>query len=93
MFCRQGVEARGDERLQGLGDLERPEFAGDAINAATLDEDASVDEHPDGLDGIEGDAFRPFEDLVGDVIRQSLDEPVEQIPHRLRRTAARDVTM
>ena len=53
LFGRQRIEARGDERLQGLGDLERAELARDVIDTVVLGEHAPPDEHPHGLDGIE----------------------------------------
>ena len=81
----QCVEPGGDEGLQGLGDLEGAELARDVVEALTLDKHPTVDEHPDGLDRIERDPLRPFEDARGDGLGQALDEPVEQVAHCLGR--------
>ena len=77
----EGIEARRDERLKGLGDLEGPELSGDRVGAVALDEDVAVDEHPHGLDGVERYPLGALEDLGGDVLGKALDEPTQQLAH------------
>src|SRR5881397_2005391 len=62
LLGRQTVEACCDEGLESFGDLERLDLAGQTKGVAFTYEQTAVDEHPDCLDGVEGDAFRALED-------------------------------
>ena len=54
----QGVEARADERVERLGQLEGGHVATDRVATVLLGERPTVEQRPHHLDGIEGHAFR-----------------------------------
>ena len=83
------VEPRGDERVQRLGHVERLDLARRSVDVAVALEQPAVEQHAHRLDGVEGDALGPAEDLPAQLVGQAGDEPVEQLSHRLARTAAR----
>src|SRR4051794_14893217 len=53
----QPVEARGDERVERLGYVERDDRARWPVEGAVLDERAAVEEHPHRLDRIQRNAL------------------------------------
>src|SRR2546426_11956617 len=50
---REPVQARGDERMERLGHLEILDAAGGAVLRALLLQHPAVEEHADGLDGVQ----------------------------------------
>src|SRR5439155_22720437 len=64
---RKAVEPRGDEGVQRLGYVERPDWPRRAVARAFERQEATVDQHPGRLDGIERHALGPGQDLVPDV--------------------------
>ena len=66
-----------------LGDLEGTGSPTRSVGTFVLCQDAPVGEHPEGLDGIEGDALGALEDLVVELIRQVRDEALEELGHSL----------
>jgi hypothetical protein len=79
----EGVEPRGDERVEACGDGERSEVARRAIGAVGQLEAALGDESPDGLDRVERDAVGPLEDRPCRGLGEAGDEPLEEAAHRL----------
>ena len=78
----QPVEARCDETLQRLRDLELGNLAGQPVGAVLLDEQAAVEQHANGLDGVERDAFGARENPLAKVLRQTRHESLQQLAHR-----------
>ena len=81
-------EAMSERSVSGTASVaevaDRPVASVDALEAAV------GDEHPDGLDGVERDAVGAGEDRPRRRAPGSPGtKPVEQLAHRLRRTAAR----
>ena len=78
----QPVEARCNEALQRLRDLELGNLAVQAVGAVLLDDQAAVEQHANGLDRIERDAFRARQNPLAKLLRQTRDESVQQPAHR-----------
>ena len=77
----QAVQPRGDQRLEGLGHLERLDRPLQPERAVLADQDPAVDQHPDGLHRIERDALGALEDALPDVVGEPRDRIAEQGAH------------
>jgi hypothetical protein len=64
LIGREAVETGGDQRVEGLGHLERLDRTGQAIDGALLNEQAPVEQHSHRLHGVERDALCASEDPV-----------------------------
>ena len=77
------VQPGRDQRVQRLGHGEIRQVAHqlvlDPIRAAA--DGATVDQHPDGLDRVERNAFRALHDRTSRLIRQPRHQACEQRPH------------
>ena len=68
----EAVEPGGDERMEGIGHGQLAEVADRLERAvAELEQAAVGEEHPDGLDGVEGDAVGAVDDRCGGRLRQA----------------------
>ena len=83
------VEACGDERVQGLRDGKLGQVADGDVPPVALGEPFVGDEHPDGLDRVQGDPVRAPDDRLGGAGPGVRDESVEQLARRHRRAADR----
>ena len=81
---REPVETGSDEGVQRLGDLERVDLAHELVGRTFLHEKATVEQHPHRLDGVQRDAFGPFQDLLAQLRRQPRHQTDEQLLHSLR---------
>ena len=77
------VQPRSDQGVQRLGHLERLDRTADAESVALTLQQAAVEQHPDGLDGVQRDAVRPLADRRPDLVGEPRDEPAQQRLHRL----------
>jgi hypothetical protein len=85
LVCRQSVQAGGDQRMQRLWNLEHLDRAGRAVDRFLLDQRAAVEQHPHGLDRVQGNTLGTLEDLMPKRLGKTRDEPGEQLLHgRLR---------
>jgi hypothetical protein len=80
----EGIEARSDECVQRLGDLERRDRPRRSVPVAVPDEKAAVEQHPDSLDGVQRDALGAIEDPLHELLAEPRDEPRHQVVHRRR---------
>ena len=62
------VQAGSDQRVQGLRNLECLERSRDPVLTLLTRQHAAVEEHPDGLDGVERYALRPLADLGSGIL-------------------------
>ncbi len=63
LIGREAVEARSNEGVKCVGDLEGRDRTDRLVTQALSHEQATVDEHAHGLDGIQGNPFRALKDL------------------------------
>jgi len=70
------------QRFRHLERVDRPRHA---VGGAFLNKEAAVEEHPHGLDRVEGDAFGTREDPVAYLRGEPRHEPGQQLLHRLLR--------
>ena len=82
---RQAVEPGGDQRVQGLGHLQRADLADRLIDRTLLHEETSVEQHPHRLDRIQRHPFCAREDLLAQRSRQTGHEPDQELLHRAGR--------
>src|SRR5207244_2538840 len=80
---REPVEAGGDERMERLRHVELLDGSRRTVNGALLRQQAAVEQHAHGLDGVERHALGTGEDLASKRARQSGYETGEQLLHRL----------
>src|SRR5919198_4669784 len=66
----EAVEPRGDERMQGLWNLECLDLPLEPIRVAVAHEDAAIEQHADGLDCVEGNTLGPFEYPRAELLRE-----------------------
>src|SRR5437899_1359060 len=85
LLGRQPVEACGDQPVQRLGNLERPDLAGDDVRRATFGEQPAIEQHAHRLDGVERHSLGARQDLVAQLRRQSRNKAREQLRHRALR--------
>ena len=74
LLRRQAVEARSDERVQRLRNLERVDLRRGPVDGALLDEQSAVEEHPHRLHRVERDALGALEDLAAHLLGQARHE-------------------
>ena len=79
---REVVDARRDQRVQGLRHLERPDRARDRVPVSLRLEQAPVEQHAHRLDRVQGNALRTLEDLAHELVGQPRHEPAHQLAHR-----------
>ena len=79
----EAVEASCDQRLEGLRDLEMRQVADRPISTILGRESTLVQQHPDGLDGVERHAVGAFEDEPHRGVRQARNEAIEALGHDL----------
>ena len=79
----EAVQACRDQCMQRLRDVDLPDLARDAVDPRVLRQGTSVEEHPYGLDGVEGDALRsvayPLLDLLGKAGHVAREEPMHRV--------------
>ena len=75
LLGRDAVQARGDQRVQRLGHLERLDLARGLVDGPLLGEQAAVEQHPHRLDRVQGDALGAREDLRAQPLGQARHEP------------------
>ena len=75
------VEAGRDQGVQGLGDLQVLDRAGDVVAVAAAFQQAPVQQHPHRLDRVQRDALGPLQDLVAETGGQARDQPGQQLLH------------
>ena len=80
----EGVEARRDQRVQGLGHRQVGQVADRPVDAVGGLQRALGDEHPDDLDGVERDPVGAGDDPRGGVVGQAGHEAGEELAHRRR---------
>ncbi len=71
---RQTVQARGDQRVERLGDLERFDRTRWVVDVPLLNEEPPVEKHPDRLDRVERHALGPVKDPGAQVVVKAGDE-------------------
>jgi hypothetical protein len=71
--------------VQRLGNLERVDRAGRPVLVAVALEEPAVEQHANGLDGVERDAFCAVADHAAELAGQTRNEPLEELVHRGRR--------
>lgn len=82
-LCRgQAVESRRRERVQRLGDVELAHIAGQHIARPLLREQPAVQQHADGLDGIQRNPLGAADDASEEILGQPGHESLEGLPHR-----------
>ena len=79
----EAVEPGRDQRLERLRHLQRLDLAGEAEGMTFADEEPAVEQHADGLDGVERDSLRPDEDAIPELCGKARDRPGQQRLHRL----------
>ena len=82
LLCAEPVEPCCDQRVQRLGHLERLDRPRRPVDDPLLNEGTAVEQHSHGLHGVQRDPFGAFEDLPTHRLRETGDEPVEQVLHR-----------
>ena len=73
---------RGDERGQRLGNGQGGQIADRPIDAILEREPAFGEEHPDGLDRVQGHPIRSLDDRLDGAAGQAGNEPGEELAHR-----------
>ena len=79
----EAVQPRRDQRVQGLGHLERADLRGRDVAVPVGAHEPAVEQHPDGLDRVQRDAFGAVSHPVAQLLGQARDETCEQRVHRL----------
>ena len=79
----QAVEARRDQRVERLRDVERGEVAGDLVAVLAGRKQAAVEQHAHRLDRVERDAVRALSDAADRVLGQARHEATEHVVDRL----------
>jgi hypothetical protein len=69
------IQASCDQRVQGLGNLERLNGSRDPVLVILARQHATVEQHPDRLDRVERHALRPLADPDAEVIWQPGHKP------------------
>ena len=69
--------------MERLRNLQRLGLADHAVRVRILCEQAAVEQHPDGLHGVQRHAFRPLEDLRLQALGHTRNETREKLLHRL----------
>ena len=81
LLWRKTVKAGGDERKEGLRDVERVDRPDDVVLIAALLEQTAVEQHPHRLDRIQRYTLRGIEHLETEVLRETRDEAIEKLFH------------
>ena len=76
------VEPGRDQRVEGLGHVERVDCADGDEAVVTQREQAAVEQHPHRLDRVERNAVRALADRLAQRVRQPGREPVQEGVHR-----------
>jgi hypothetical protein len=76
------VQARGDERVQGLRDVEVLDLAGQDVARALLGQEPAVEQHAHGFHGVERDALGAPADACQELLAKTRDEACQQLVHR-----------
>ena len=79
----EGIETRRDERVERLRDGQLGQVADGHVRSVAFGQAVVGDQHPDRLDGIQGDAVCPSDDRLGGLSREPGHEPAEQLADRL----------
>ncbi len=82
---REGIETRGNERLERFRDVEVRQLGPREVPIGTDLQSAAVDEHPEHLDGIERHAIGTLHDPGHECRRQPGRDPVDELGHDRRR--------
>ena len=75
----EAVQARRHQRLQRLGHVEIDDVPGDDVAVSLLHDEAAIEQHPDRLDGVQGDALGAGGDVAHELARQPRHEHLEQL--------------
>ena len=81
----EAVEARRDECLQRLRDLERLDLSRQPVSVAFSDEHAAVEEHSHRLDGVEGHSLGSSQDLLAQLFVETGQRAGQQYLHGFSR--------
>ena len=82
LLSSKPVQARGDQRMQGLWHLEGLDLTRGPIDRAVLGEQAAIQEHPHRLHRIQRHPLRSPQDLCAQPLRQARNEALQQLLHR-----------
>ena len=80
---RQAVEPGRDERVQRLRDVERRDLAARDECVAVARQQATVEQHPHGLDRVERNAVGALADLHTQLVAEPWREPAQELVQRV----------
>ena len=78
------IQTRRDQCVERRRDGQFRQVPCRPVDAVLARHDPLAQEHPDGLDRVQRDALRPFEDALDDRLGQARDEPGQQLAHLAR---------
>jgi hypothetical protein len=79
---REAVQARLDQCMERLGHVEVLDGTRGLETVPVATQQPSIEEHPDGLDGIERDPLRATADLAPDGLGEARHHPAQERLHR-----------
>jgi len=77
LLGQEAIQAGGDQRVQGLGHLERLDLARRRVHGSLLGEQTAIEQHPHRLDRIQRHPLRARQDLVAQPLGQARHQPLE----------------